>query len=77
MGIDQWREEQAWPLPDTTYESWYLDGSGRATGPPLQGSELTRRVAGMEVLAPLTLAAVLIIAACAVRLLLNRRRLPV
>jgi len=30
MGIDQWREEQDWPLPDTTYEAWYLDGSGRA-----------------------------------------------
>jgi hypothetical protein len=53
----------------------WVDASGRATGPPLLGSELTRRVAGMEVLAPLTLAALLIIAACAVRLLLNRRRL--
>jgi putative CocE/NonD family hydrolase len=30
MGIDQWREEQDWPLPDTSYESWYLDGSDRA-----------------------------------------------
>jgi putative CocE/NonD family hydrolase len=30
MGIDQWREEQDWPLPGTSYESWYLDGSGRA-----------------------------------------------
>ena len=30
MGIDQWREEQDWPLPDTSYESWYLDGSGKA-----------------------------------------------
>ena len=30
MGIDQWREEQDWPLPDTSYESWYLHGSGRA-----------------------------------------------
>ena len=30
MGVDQWREEQAWPLPDTSYESWFLDGSGRA-----------------------------------------------
>jgi hypothetical protein len=30
MGIDQWREEQDWPLPDTSYEPWYLDGSGWA-----------------------------------------------
>jgi uncharacterized protein len=30
MGIDQWREEQDWPLPGTSYESWYLHGSGRA-----------------------------------------------
>ena len=30
MGIDQWRDEQDWPLPDTRYISYYLDGSGRA-----------------------------------------------
>jgi uncharacterized protein len=30
MGIDQWREEQDWPLPDTTYVPYYLHGSGRA-----------------------------------------------
>jgi putative CocE/NonD family hydrolase len=30
MGIDQWRDEQDWPLPDTTYEDYFLDGSGRA-----------------------------------------------
>jgi len=30
MGIDQWREEQDWPLPDTSYEAWYLHGAGRA-----------------------------------------------
>jgi putative CocE/NonD family hydrolase len=30
MGIDQWREEQDWPLPDTTYVPYYLDGGGRA-----------------------------------------------
>ena len=30
MGIDQWRDEQAWPLPGTSYESWYLHGSGQA-----------------------------------------------
>jgi putative CocE/NonD family hydrolase len=30
MGIDQWRDEQDWPLPDTTYVDYYLDSSGRA-----------------------------------------------
>ena len=30
MGIDQWREEQDWPLPDTSYRDYYLDSSGRA-----------------------------------------------
>jgi putative CocE/NonD family hydrolase len=30
MGIDQWRDEQDWPLPDTSYVEYYLDSSGRA-----------------------------------------------
>jgi putative CocE/NonD family hydrolase len=30
MGIDEWRDEQDWPLPDTTYVDYYLDGSGSA-----------------------------------------------
>ncbi len=30
MGIDQWRDEQDWPLPDTAYVDYFLDGSGRA-----------------------------------------------
>jgi putative CocE/NonD family hydrolase len=30
MGLDQWRDEQDWPLPDTTYVDYYLDSSGRA-----------------------------------------------
>jgi hypothetical protein len=30
MGIDQWRDEPDWPLPDTVYTDYYLDGSGRA-----------------------------------------------
>jgi putative CocE/NonD family hydrolase len=33
MGIDQWREEQDWPLPDTSYESWYLHGRAGPTRP--------------------------------------------
>ena len=30
MGIDQWRDEQDWPLPDTAYVDYYLHSSGRA-----------------------------------------------
>jgi uncharacterized protein len=30
MGIDQWRDEQDWPLPDTSYADYYLHSSGRA-----------------------------------------------
>jgi hypothetical protein len=30
MGIDQWRDEQNWPLPDTRYRDYYLDSSGHA-----------------------------------------------
>jgi uncharacterized protein len=30
MGIDQWRDEQDWPLPDTQYTDYYLGGSGQA-----------------------------------------------
>jgi putative CocE/NonD family hydrolase len=30
MGIDQWRDEQDWPLPDTRYVPYYLHGSGQA-----------------------------------------------
>ncbi|MDQ2874983.1 MAG: CocE/NonD family hydrolase [Actinomycetota bacterium] len=30
MGIDQWRDEQDWPLPDTSYADYHLHSSGRA-----------------------------------------------
>lgn len=30
MGIDQWRDEQDWPLPDTQYMPYYLQGDGPA-----------------------------------------------
>jgi len=53
----------------------WVDGSGRVTGPPLLGAELTRRVVGAEVLAPLALGVVLLFVGFAVRWLLNRRRL--
>ncbi len=31
MGLDQWREEQDWPLPDTQWHKYYLDSDGQAT----------------------------------------------
>ncbi len=30
MGADVWREEDAWPLPDTVWQRWYLHSEGRA-----------------------------------------------
>jgi uncharacterized protein len=30
MGIDQWRDELDWPLPDTRYVDYHLDGGGAA-----------------------------------------------
>jgi uncharacterized protein len=30
MGANVWRDEADWPLPDTSYESWYLHSAGRA-----------------------------------------------
>ena len=30
LGIDQWRDEQDWPLPDTSYVDYYLHSSSRA-----------------------------------------------
>jgi putative CocE/NonD family hydrolase len=30
MGIDQWRDEQDWPLPDTQYTDYYLHSAGAA-----------------------------------------------
>ncbi|WP_328810514.1 CocE/NonD family hydrolase [Rhodococcus sp. NBC_00294] len=30
MGIDEWRDEEDWPLPDTTYVEYFLDSSGDA-----------------------------------------------
>lgn len=30
MGIDEWRDEPDWPLPDTLYTPFYLDGDGAA-----------------------------------------------
>ena len=47
MGIDQWRDEQDWPLPDTQYVPYYLHGSGRANtaaGDGELGTEAPARV---------------------------------
>lgn len=30
MGVNQWRDEADWPLPDTTWTDYYVDGAGRA-----------------------------------------------
>ena len=30
MGVDQWRDEADWPLPDTQYTDYYLDSAGSA-----------------------------------------------
>jgi putative CocE/NonD family hydrolase len=31
MGLDQWRAEAHWPLPDTHYRPYYLHSSGGAS----------------------------------------------
>ncbi len=30
MGLDRWRDEPDWPLPDTRHTAFFLDGGGRA-----------------------------------------------
>ncbi|HJQ45087.1 MAG TPA: CocE/NonD family hydrolase [Amycolatopsis sp.] len=30
MGVDEWRDEEDWPLPDTRYTDYYLDSAGAA-----------------------------------------------
>ncbi|MBB4138045.1 hypothetical protein BKA16_004670 [Gordonia humi] len=50
MGIDQWRDEQDWPLPDTTYTDYFLGGDGRAH-PETGGGTLSRAaspIAGVD-----------------------------
>jgi len=57
-----------------TFPVW-VDGTGRPTGPPLFASALAKRVLGAEVLAPLTLAVLLLSLARVVRWQIDRRRL--
>ena len=38
MGPDVWREEAAWPLPDTQWQNWYLHSGGCAGTQPADGA---------------------------------------
>jgi hypothetical protein len=42
MGLDAWREEADWPLPDTCFEKWYLHSAGRANSAAGDGVLSTR-----------------------------------
>jgi putative CocE/NonD family hydrolase len=47
MGVDQWRDEVDWPLPDTRYTDFFLAGGGRANTAAGDGI-LTRDAARVE-----------------------------
>ena len=47
MGIDQWRDEPDWPLPDTVYTDYFLHSSGRANTASGDG-ELSPQAPGGE-----------------------------
>lgn len=47
MGADRWRDEPDWPLPDTRYTDFFLDGNGRANTSAGDGV-LTRETALAE-----------------------------
>jgi uncharacterized protein len=42
MGIDQWRDEQDWPLPDTQYTDYFLSSSGQANTSEGEGKLTTQ-----------------------------------
>jgi len=44
MGIDQWREEEAWPLPDTHYRPYYLHSGGHANTAHGDGTLSTKQM---------------------------------
>ena len=46
MGLDQWREEEDWPLPDTQYRPYYLHSSGHANSAAGDGTLSTEALAG-------------------------------
>ncbi|MGH3495389.1 MAG: CocE/NonD family hydrolase, partial [Sciscionella sp.] len=45
MGVDQWRDEQDWPLPGTHYTDYYLGGAGHAATAEGDGTLSTERPA--------------------------------
>nr|3IDA_A Chain A, Cocaine esterase [Rhodococcus sp. MB1] len=47
MGIDEWRDETDWPLPDTAYTPFYLGGSG-AANTSTGGGTLSTSISGTE-----------------------------
>ncbi|MFL5659063.1 MAG: CocE/NonD family hydrolase, partial [Ktedonobacteraceae bacterium] len=47
MGLDQWREEDDWPLPDTEYRPYYLRSAGHANSAAGDGT-LSIEAAGDE-----------------------------
>ncbi|QBD74889.1 CocE/NonD family hydrolase [Ktedonosporobacter rubrisoli] len=47
MGINQWREEEDWPLPDTRYTPYYLHSEGQANTAQGNG-RLSTQLAGEE-----------------------------
>ncbi|MFD5228797.1 CocE/NonD family hydrolase [Streptomyces qaidamensis] len=52
MGVDEWRDEQDWPLPDTVYIDYYLD-SGQADRAS-EGGALTTQVPTVDGVATYT-----------------------
>ncbi|MEU1182497.1 CocE/NonD family hydrolase [Streptomyces sp. NPDC005820] len=46
MGIDQWRDEQEWPLPDTKWTDFHLTSAGRANTADGEGVLTTEAPAG-------------------------------
>lgn len=48
MGLDQWREEDDWPLPDTQFRPYYLHSGGRANSAAGDGTLSTHAPAAPE-----------------------------
>jgi len=48
MGIDQWREEQDWPLPDTRWTDYHLTSGGHANTADGDGALTTAPATGAE-----------------------------